>query len=75
MKVRMITLKTHFFFLLYPNGTTLASRLETQKASMLLRRSFKPCANSIFDIHILFGIEILTRLGLGITQTVTRGVL
>ena len=62
----MITLKTHFFFLLYLSGTSLSSRLETGQPSMPLERSFKPCGNSIFNIYNPFGIELLTRLGIGL---------
>ena len=55
----MIILKTHFFLLLYQSGTRLASTLETQQASILLKRSFiRPCANSIFDIHNPLGIKL-----------------
>ena len=65
----MIILKTHFFLLLYQSGTRLASTLETQQASILLKRSFiRPCANSIFDIHNLLGIKLLTRLRLGLSH-------
>ena len=47
----------------------MTSILETQQSSILLKRSFiRPCTNSIFDIHNLLEIKLLTRLRLGLSH-------
>ena len=67
----MIILKTHFFFLLYQSETSLASTIETQQASILLKESFQtsyglvPIVFSIFTN--LLGIKLLTRFRIGLS--------
>ena len=50
----------------------MTSTLETQQASILKKKKLlnfiRSCANSIFDIHNLLGIKLLTRLRLGLSH-------
>ena len=50
----------------------MTSTLETQQVSIFLKKKLlnfmQPCANSIFDIHKLLGIKLLTRLHLGLSH-------
>ena len=66
----MIILKTNFF----PLATTEWNKLDLNIRNSASLNTFKkkllnfirPCVNSIFDIHNLLGIKILTRLRLGL---------
>ena len=66
----MIISKTHFFLLLYQSGTSLTSTLETQQASILLKKASKlhmTLCQQYFRYNSL-GIKLLTRLRLGLSH-------
>ena len=58
--------RIHSFLLLYLNGTILITKLETQEVSQFLKKNLlniiRPCVNSIFNIHNLYGTKLLIRL-------------